>query len=169
MADKKIRPIRVEGNVAYVPLSKGYEAVIDAADAHLVQSFNWTANVNRHSVYGYCVVPGGSQKNIRLHRLIMAAPDGVMVDHVDGDGLNNRRSNLRLASHSENGRNSRTPATNVSGFKGVSWDRSRCKWQAHIRVNGKSKNLGRFDSAELAHAAYAQAASRFFGQFARSD
>ena len=91
------------------------------------------------------------------------------IDHIDGDRLNNRFSNLREASRAQNMANGRTPATNTSGFKGVSFDRQRGRWQAFIKIDGKTKNLGRFKTPEDAHAAYVAAAHQKSGNFARTE
>ena len=105
----KIRPIRIEGQVAYVPLTKGYEAVIDATDAPLVEGWNWRAMVKKHTVYA---VRGewlgqGEWRTISIHRVILNPPDGLLVDHRDGNGLLNQRFNLRGATPSQNGCNQR--------------------------------------------------------------
>jgi hypothetical protein len=88
---KSIRPIRVEGNVAFVPLTKGRESVIDAADVHLVEGFNWFAHVRGGGAYACSLRLSPKRKHIILHRIIMGDPDGLEIDHIDGDGLNNRR------------------------------------------------------------------------------
>jgi hypothetical protein len=86
MAKKEIRPIRIEGNVAYVPLTQGYEAVIDAADAAIVSSRNWYLDRSGGQMYA----KSDSPNRIRMHCLLMGLPPGALVDHSDGDGLNNR-------------------------------------------------------------------------------
>lgn len=91
------------------------------------------------------------------------------IDHIDTDGLNNRLCNLREATHAENKRNTKAPASNTSGFKGVTWHRQRSKWQAKIKVNGRTKHLGLFETPEAAHAAYSKAAKSHYGQFARAE
>lgn len=171
MAARTIRPIRVEGNVAYIPLTKGYEAIIDAADVPLVEGWNWTAfTPQRKTVYAVRTAWRGDRwGHARLHREIMGSPDGVYVDHIDGNGLNNRRRNLRLATHAENQRNAALRVDNRSGFKGVFWYAATAKWVAKIQINGASKHLGYFDSAEAAHAAYCAAADLFHGEFARTS
>jgi hypothetical protein len=103
----------------------------------------------------------------RMHREIFGACDGQLVDHVDGDGLNNRRSNLRIATRAENNRNAAVRKDNTSGFKGVHWHKGDGRWQAQIRVAGKRIRLGAFDTPEAAHAAYCEAAARYHGAFAR--
>lgn len=90
------------------------------------------------------------------------------LDHVNGDKTDNRIENLRSATNAENMRNTGLRADNKSGFKGVSWNAGCGKWQAHIRVDGKTKHLGLFDAAEAAHQAYCKAAAELHGQFART-
>ena len=87
----------------------------------------------------------------------------------DCDGLNNRRSNLRLATPSQNMQNSRIPSNNSSGFKGAFWHKRERKWQAQIKLNGKKKHLDYFDTVEEAAAAYDKAAIELFGEFARPN
>jgi hypothetical protein len=92
----------------------------------------------------------------------------VEIDHHDTDPLNCRWGNLRLASRSQNIANQRLRRCNSSGFKGVTWQRRERKWYAKITVNYRQINLGLYDSAEAAHAAYIAAAEKHFGEFARA-
>ncbi len=88
----KVRPIRIEGDLAYVPLTKGYEAVIDAADVCLVENFNWYADTSHgHTVYARRNVNNGKPCSIKMHRVITGCEEGLLVDHKDCNGLNNRR------------------------------------------------------------------------------
>lgn len=91
------------------------------------------------------------------------------VDHINGDRHDNRISNLRLASSSENQRNRKRPKNNTSGYKGVSWIEHYQMWQATIKFDGKNKYLGRFDTPEEASDAYNKAALRHHGEFAFID
>lgn len=169
MARRKVRPIRVEGNVAYVTLTKGYEALIDAEDALRVAGFNWSSQPSGKTVYAHrSEVRGGRSYGVRLHRVLIDAPDGMEVDHIDGDGLNNRKANLRLATHAENCMNRRVPVTNSSGLKGVSWHKGQRQWVAKIKVSGITVHIGSFNCPEQAHTAYCEAAARMHGKFARS-
>lgn len=164
------REIRVIGDLAFIPLSQGYEAVIDAADVTLVMGFNWTAKVTPWTVYvGRNETLGGKLVLLRLHRVLLNAPLGVHVDHINGDGLDNRRVNLRLATNAENGRNQRRHANNACGFKGVYWHKRGKKWAASIGFNGQNKHLGLFNKPESAHAAYCEAAALLHGEFARTE
>lgn len=164
------REIIVQGDIAIIPLTKGYFATIDAADAHLVAGYSWHAHTGRCTTYAMrwerCA--DGKRRGVLLHRALFALADpDVHVDHRDKNGLNNRRANLRSCSNAENLRNRGFQRNNVSGFKGVSWHAKGKKWQASIRVSGSQKHLGLFESAELAHAAYIAAATAMHGEFAR--
>lgn len=162
------RSIRIEGQLAYIPLTKGYEALIDAADASLVEGWNWCADVNRRTVYALRTdFSEGRKRTLRLHRVIAGAPEGVFVDHIDGNGLNNRRANLRLVNAVQNARNQALRANNTSGYKGVSWDKRSRKWTAKIKSNFSLKNLGYFETPEAAHAAYCKASAELHGPFGR--
>ena len=173
MAKKEIRQIRVEGNFAYVPLTKGYEAVIDAADVPLVIGFNWCAHEIRkkgflRKVYAVRTVHhSGRNLTMLMHRVVLNAESGLEVDHRDSDGLNNRRSNLRPATPSENRKNQVIGSRNTSGFKGVSWHRRAQKWLVQIHSEGKRTYLGLFADIEAAAAAYASASEKVHGEFGR--
>jgi len=173
------RPIRIVGDLAFIPLTQGYEAVIDAADVPLVEGHNWCASVERRkdgtvkAVYAICNVgPRHQRQRLWLHRVLMSAPPGLEVDHRDGDGLNNRRrgeqGNLRIATHSQNQRNTRIRNDNTSGSKGVSWDSARSKWRAYLKVEGREHHLGRFDRKEDAEACVQSARERLHGEWSRA-
>lgn len=91
------------------------------------------------------------------------------VDHIDGDKTNNRISNLRLATTSQNVHSQRIRRNNTSGYKGVTFNRSANKWVAQIKINRKQKYLGLFTSPIDAHSAYSHAAKKYFGEFARTS
>lgn len=177
MAKKAIRPIRIEGNIAYVPLTQGYEAVIDAADVPLVAEFNWCALTSRYRKSGeirtvYAVRntrEDGKLRMIYLHRVIVGPAADLEADHRDGNGLNNRRLNLRPATQAENGQNGRLRSNNSSGVKGVTWHKSRGKWHARIMANRKYWHLGYFESLDAAASAYAKASRQHHGEFARTS
>lgn len=174
MAKKAIRPIRIEGNIAYVPLTRGYEAVIDAADVPLVSGVNWYAKVYRRgdrsvwNVYAASKERRLGKQSVRyMHRIIAGTPPSAQTDHIDGNGINNRRSNLRDATPSQNMHNQRISAANTSGAKGVYFNKATGKWQAQIHLGGKKHYLGRFSSVAEAAAAYSSASTHFHGEFGR--
>ncbi len=172
---KKPRPVRIEGDVAYVTLTKGYVAVVDSEDATLAAGWNWSAHVSKRkdgsvrSVYATRNrrLPGGGQEHVFLHRVIMGAPHGVDIDHRDCDGLNNRRYNLRLATKAQNCQNQSLRADNSSGARGVSWHKQCGKWHATIQASGRRQSLGLFDRFEDASVAYALASQQKHGEFGR--
>ncbi|MGN6564386.1 MAG: HNH endonuclease [Thermomicrobiales bacterium] len=159
--------------VAYVPLSQGYTAVIDDEDAERVLAHKWHADVEDGGKRIYAVrnetIAKGKRRIVRLHRFLMGEPDGVEVDHRDGNTLNNRRSNLRLATRKENARNVRKRATNRSGYKGVSWHARDRLWHARIMIDGRLISVGYFKNLDDAAAAYAAAAQRLHGEYARPE
>ena len=166
----KPRPIRIDGSVAYVPLTRGYEAIIDAADIAIVDRWNWYADVDAHTVYAVrSAKEGGKQSTIIMHRLLVDAPAVMEVDHINGNGLDNRRLNLRLATRSQNMRNKGLSVSNTSGFKGVSWHKSESKWQARITLHRKTRYLGLYPTPEAAHAAYCEASTILHGTFSRAE
>jgi hypothetical protein len=173
MASKQIRPIRVEGNVAYVPLTQGYEAIIDAADVPLVEGLNWFAQTDKRrdgsvrNVYA-ARTDKVNGRNIAsfLHRVVISAQIGVEVDHRDNNGLNNQRANLRIATREQNARNQRRQESDTA--RGTTYVKRRRKWQAQIKVGGRSIYLGMFGSEAAAHAAYIKASAELHGEFGRT-
>lgn len=147
-----------------IPLGRGYTAIIDTDDVDLVRGIRWTAVKSDHRVYAYS---NTSAYKGMLHRLIVNAPKGVDVDHWDGEGLNDRRSNLRIATRSENMVNVPLRSSNTSGYVGVSWHRGAAKWRSAIKKNGRQIHLGFFASAEEAARAYDVKARELFREFAQ--
>lgn len=156
-----------------IALSAGRFTKVDNEDAPFLNRWKWSwgkPGAHRKAHKG----EEGYRSNrdcdtILMHRVIMKAPKGVQVDHINGDRLDNRRSNLRLANQQQNSANMRRRANNKVGVKGVVWDKARRKWAAFIKVNYKSIGLGRFDTKAEAANAYAVAAKKHFGTFARVD
>jgi HNH endonuclease/AP2 domain len=118
-----------------------------------------------------CLNVNGKSYTYKVHRLAWLHYYGEWpsadVDHKDGDPSNNRISNLRIATDSQNLGNMKKPITNKSGKKGVSWHAVGKKWQAHVKINGVNKYLGLFATIDEAHSAYCQAATEGRGEFAR--
>jgi hypothetical protein len=122
---------------------------------------------NWHVHKGYVAITRGSgaaAKRTYLHRLVAVTKRGLLIDHKNGDRLDNRRSNLRLATSSQNGANVGKLSTNTVGFKGVVPHGKR--FRAYIHKYGKTKYIGTFDTAEAAACEYDRAAKRLFGPFA---
>lgn len=161
----KIRALRYDEKYAYVPLTCGYETIIDLEDADKVNGFNWRAHKQLSNVYAVREVrlPCGKRTSLYVHRLVMGDPSGLVIDHINGDGLDNRKENLRAVRHQQNIHNTKPPKNNSSGYKGVSFDKTRNKWQAKITFNRKQLHLGRFDTIEEAVEAYDKAFTRLNG------
>ena len=167
---QKVRPIRVEGALAYIPLTKGYEAIIDADDLHLVEGWNWSARVRPWTVYACrTAYKDGSKVDVKMHRVILDACDGEIVDHQNGDGRDNRRTNLRVATATQNAQNACKRKDNTSGFKGVGFNKAIGKWASYINVDGKRLHLGYHPEPEQAHAAYLKASAALHGEFGRAS
>ena len=156
-----------------IPLTKGYEAIVDAEDADKVLPYRWNAHISRRKD-GVCVyaqrqltLPDGKRKSVYMHRVVSDAPSGVEVDHINRDGTDNRKSNLRLATHRENSRNKRRPVkSKTSAFHGVSWMKRDSKWIAQISWEGGYVWIGRFDVEADAAIAYDRKAKELHGEFA---
>lgn len=160
---------RIVDDVAYIPLTRGFEAVIDAVDLPLVTAFAWHAQLSYYSWYARCHIRGGGNAKAFMHNLILPPPQGLTIDHQDGDGLNNRRSNLRHATPGQQMWNRRKHRSSLSKHKGVSWASgrpgSRGSWRAIIVVNGRM--IARFASTELEAALiYNDLAIQHFGPYA---
>jgi len=159
-----------------IELTRGHSSVVDPEDADL-GSFKWYVKIDQHLRYAARSAGKATPRiTIRLHREVMARILGrdmlpcEEVDHIDRDGLNNRRSNLRLASRVQNCQNRRSRVGSASRYLGVSWEASSCKWRARIgyRESGtidRNVSLGRYISEEDAARAYNEAARRLFGDF----
>lgn len=143
-----------------IDLGRGYEAEIDDEDHEKIAAYNWHALVVPTNVYA-CAYPEGTA--LLLHRLLLDAPLEMVVDHKDGNGLNNRRANLRLATASQN-RFNQDFSLALSGQRGVS--RNGKRWRARINQNGVEHYIGTFDTIEEAAAAYTQKAVELYGEFA---
>lgn len=143
------------------PIRGGHFAKVDDADYEALSSVKW-----RMSGYG-CAVTG--VKSQSMHRHLMSPPAGMDIDHIDGDRLNNQRSNLRICTRSQNIQNSRPRncKTKTSQFKGVNWIATNARWRSRIKANGQQIPLGCYRTEIEAAQAYDRAALHYFGEFAR--
>ena len=155
-----------------IPLTQGQFAKVDVEDFESLSQHKWFAIWNPHTQSFYAVRHDNSKPNrpfIQMHRVILGLKPGDRRkgDHADsGATLDNRRSNLRVASNEENGRNARRRRDNWSGFKGVHFRKNLGVWCARIGVNRRRIHLGHFQTAEEAAAAYRAAALRLHGSYA---
>jgi len=147
-----------------IPLTQGFFAMVDDADYEVFAASRWYAHRDGRTIYARRhVVTGGKRVRLLMHRVILDAPCALQVDHINGNGLDNRRSNLRLATSSQNKVN-RSFKNNI-GYRGIYQKNTR--FEAAIRVLGSKYYLGSFASPEAAAHAYDAAARKYHGEFAR--
>lgn len=162
-------PMRYEIHGDYVVCSnpnvpEPFEFLIDTEDLEKVKKMGfWCAQTTGR------IINGSKNKSTLLHRYLMGVSENnpIMVDHIDGDYLNNRKSNLRFCVNAENCRNAKIGSRNSSGYKGVSFVRKVNKWKASIKYNYRDIYLGKYAVKEDAARAYNKAAEKYFGEFAR--
>jgi len=152
--------------VKAIKLTRGYETIVDDEDYESLIVYRWYAHLDTSGVYACRTVPGRTSPKVRMNRQIMGLGGGteVYVDHINGDTLDNRRCNLRLATNQQNQINRVRPSkANRSGFTGVIQEGRR--WLAYYHKNGKQHRLGLFDTPAAAFEARQAAIAAEFGQF----
>lgn len=153
--------------VTEIPLTKGLVTLVDDADAHIASDRgSWYANWTGADFYASRTVRTPRRGLIRLHTFLT---DWPLVDHINGNTLDNRRANLRLATTSQNLANIGLSAHNASGYKGVNFYKQTGRWRAYIASDKGRKWLGYFNTAEEAALAYDHAARERWGEFARTN
>jgi len=146
-----------------------YQVQIDDEDFEILSTRKWNAHQDTNTVYARRNTKINSKdKTFLMHRQILNISDPkIKVDHIDGNGLNNQRSNLRVCTNAENCRNRTINKNNKSGFKGVFWRKDISKWAAEIKVNGKNISLGFHADINDAANAYKKASRHHFKEFHR--
>lgn len=134
-----------------IPLTQGRETLVDADDVEFLGQFNWRWD-SRQTRIGYATRLNPSYG---MHRHLTKCPEGYVVDHINGNSLDNRKENLRIATHRENAQNQKKHRSGK--LVGCSYDKQKKKWRAAIRVNGPQKILGCFKTEYEAHQAYMKA------------
>ncbi len=142
-----------------IELTRGYKALVDDSDFELVNKYKWRVNVGAHgNIYAYRSVKNkGKRTFIYMHKMVIKTTE--QVDHIDGNGLNNQKENLRACTHTENMRNRRLFKNNTSGFKGVIFDKFSGKW----RTTFYCKFTDKIEAAKT----YDKIAKLIYGKFAR--
>lgn len=162
-----------------IRLTRGKEAIVSEEDYAYLMQWKWCLLTSKRSSCAYAMRKtrtgenGGKQRNIQMHRSIIERMNGepigkgVEVDHINMDGLDNRRENLRLVTRGQNNANKKSSRNSRSKYKGVSWHKARRKWQATTRFREERFHLGYFSTEEEAAKAYDAKAEELFGKFAR--
>lgn len=145
-----------------IPLTQNKIALVSDEDFEELSKYKWHLHTTKFGDYART-----SNPKRYMHTFLMNPGHGYEVDHQDGDGLNNQRSNMRICTSSQNKANQKVRSDNVSGFKGVSWDKSREKWLAQTHYKGKYKYIGRFANKLEAVNAYNTTVIELFGDFAK--
>lgn len=146
-----------------ISLTQGTLCLVDDEDYERINAHKWS--LSKNGGYFYAVRKVGNRL-VMMHREIVGADDGLVVDHKNHDTLDNQRENLRMCSQQQNLQNSRKRKDNTSGFKGVGFHKRTGKWRARIVVGGLQKEIGEFETAIKAAEVYDQQAERYHGEFA---
>ena len=154
-----------------IELTQGKIALIDDEDFDDLKRFKWQANKAGNAFYATRTVRFGAcnKFHLQMHKAILEAPDGMDIDHINHNGLDNRKENLRVCSHAQNCQNQKLHRNSMSGHKGVTWNKRDENWRARIMINGIAKHLGIHVSKEEAAQAYNRAAIKLHGEFALTN
>lgn len=151
-------------------LTQNQVALVDNSDFEELNKYKWFANKRGNSFYALRTSKkdkNGKVKTILMHRVIMSDPVGFDIDHIDNNGLNNQKKNLRVCTHAQNTRNRGIQKNSTSKLKGVTWNKTGNKWQAQIRVDGKYIYIGLFEDKQKAYEAYCQACVKYHGEYSK--
>lgn len=157
--------------VKEIPLSQGKVAIVDDEDYDYLNQWKWHASmVNGVLKYAARTIRKDRRKiTIRMHTFIMGTPKGMDTDHINHNGFDNRRCNLRICSRSQNLQNSQVMRKTSTNFKGIYWNKVHRKWLVSIKVNHQRVFIGLFESETEAANAYDEAAKKYYGEFANTN
>lgn len=141
-------------------------ALVSLDKVDIIKKYAWSAYLRDRSCYAMTRVNG---KTTKMHNLLFSPPDGMICDHINRNGLDNRNENIRFATHQENLFNAGPKKNNKSGYQGVYWNPANKNWRSRIKVNGKPIELGSFINLYDAIAARKAAEVKYFGEFAPAD
>jgi len=152
-----------------IPLTQGKYALVDDEEYKLLSKFKWHYGQYGNTGYAKRIIwdkENKKSKIVRMHHFILPLQKGLMVDHINGNGIDNRKQNLRLVTKAQNMMNKKAPKNNTSGFKGVAWHKQNNRWRAYLTVHGKQISLGLYDTKKEAAKAWNLAARAYFGEYA---
>jgi hypothetical protein len=150
-----------------IGLTQGKSAIVDDEDFPELARYRWHARRHKNKWYACRTVVDG--KDVYMHRLLMGSPQGVPVGHVNGDGLDNRRENIRVATRGLCAANVGRQRKGSSVYRGVYWHAAEGRWRATVTIDGRQRYLGYFDDEVSAARAYDVAAKAAFGEFAHPN
>lgn len=152
-----------------IQLTQGQVALVDDEDYEILSQLKWSAHKQKNNYYAisscYCYLTK-KRHHLIMHRVIMGCKKGKEIDHIDHNGLNNQKCNLRFATRSQNQQNRRPTNKSLSAYKGVCWNKKVNKWQADITLSGKLIRIGFYDTEIKAAQAYNEKAKELFGEYA---
>ena len=168
----RYRKLRYGYTFRKIPLTQGKYTIVDPQRYEELAKYKWFAVRSESGYYALRMTKakkgsGVRQKGVRMHRVILKPTKGKFIDHINHNGLDNRRANLRICTAQQNTWNKRKQRGNYSSkYKGVTWLRSENKWQVRIVCNGKRIFIGYFDDEKAAAMAYDDKAKELFGEYA---
>jgi len=155
-----------------IKLTQNKHTLVDDEDFEVLSKYKWCYHKKKTDYTGYAVrsvrISRNKIETITLHSCVLNIPIGMVVDHINRDGLDNRKENLRIATVSQNAFNRKLSKNNKSGYKGVSWNKGSKKWQVFIIEGGKNRNLGSYDKVEDAAKVYNDFSIQLHKEFYRN-
>lgn len=151
-----------------IKLTKGFVTQVDDEDYEYLNQLKWHVYKRHNTFYAQHTVTliNGNRTNIQMHRLIMNPPNNMQIDHINHNGLDNQKNNLRICTQSQNSMNQNSHKNSSSKYKGISWHKLRSKWESQIKYKGKHIHIGLYKTEVEAAKAYDEKAKELFGEFA---